>query len=190
LTSCRRDENAIASSGAFEHDRYNCKIDYVNCILKYENKDLPHQEAAQVLTSTFVLEQLAELHDVEAFYCDPSEPGLMAQLVRGLAGHKSFHQDCKLRASVQPATNDVLPGLSAVDKALRAGMTISPSCEQLLTEIPGYTWKPERGGGFAEKPIEVNDDACDALRYAVMAFEPNKSNPWAALSSGQAGGVA
>ena len=80
--------------------------------------------------------------------------------------------------------------LGAVDKALRQGMTIDPRCNQLRSEIPGYTWAPQRGGGFKEVPIDLNDDACDALRYAVMALEPNKDNPWAALSSGQAGGVA
>jgi len=135
----------------------------------------------------------AEHHDVEAFYCDPSEPGLMDQLSRGLAEHRRFHQDCHLRARVVAATNDVLPGIQAVDKALRAGMTVDPSCTQLLAEVPGYTWAPDKkggGGGYLEKPIEVNDDACDALRYGVMAFEPNPSNPWGALSAGQAGGTA
>ena len=137
------------------------------------------------------LAQLAELHDATAFVCDPSEPGLMDQLSRGLAEHRTFHQDCKLRARVEAAVNDVLPGLQAVDKALRGGMTVSPSCTQLLAEVPGYTWAPDKkGGGFLEKPVELNDDACDALRYAVMAFEPNKANPWGALSAGQAGGVA
>lgn len=132
----------------------------------------------------------AEHWEADTFHCDPSEPGLMGQLERGLAEHRRMHQDCKLRASVVGATNDVLPGLQAVDKALRGGMTVSPGCTQLLTEVPGYTWMPDRKGGFLEKPVEVNDDACDALRYGVMAFEPNPKNPWGALSAGQAGGVA
>jgi len=136
------------------------------------------------------LAELAEAHDIVAFHCDPSEPGLMDQLRRGLADHRHRHFGCKLRATVVPAVNDVLPGLSAVDKALRGGMTIDPSASQLLSEIPGYTWKPARGGGYLEQPVEVNDDACDALRYAVMAFEGNPNDPWASLRAGQAGGVA
>lgn len=134
--------------------------------------------------------ELLERHDVSSVHCDPSEPGLMDQLQRGLAEHRQKHQDCKLRATVVAAVNDVLPGLQAVDKALRGGMTVDPSCTQLLTEVPGYTWAPDRKGGFLEKPIEVNDDACDALRYAVMALEPNPKDPWGALSAGQAGGIA
>lgn len=136
------------------------------------------------------LATLAEHHGIDAFHCDPSEPGLMDQLSRGLAEHRRFHQDCKLRAAVVAATNDVLPGLQAVDKALRGGMSVDPSCQQLLAEIPGYTWMPDRKGGYLEKPVELNDDACDALRYAVMAYEPNPKDPWGALSAGQAGGVA
>lgn len=137
------------------------------------------------------LASFAEQHAAEAFVCDPSEPGLMDQLVRGLADHRRSHgAGCRLRASVTPATNDVLAGIAAVDKALRDGMTIDPSCDLLLSELPGYTWKPARGGGFEERPVEVDDDACDALRYAVMAFEPNPSNPWAALAGSRAGGVA
>lgn len=132
---------------------------------------------------------LLERHAVTQVHCDPSEPGLMDQLSRGLADHRRMHQDCKLRATIVAAVNDVLPGLQAVDKALRGGMTVDPACTQLLTEVPGYTWAPDRKGGFLEKPVEVNDDACDALRYAVMALEPNPANPWASLS-GSGGGIA
>lgn len=135
------------------------------------------------------LAELAEIHDIAAFYCDPSEPGLMAELQRGFAAHRSEHADCKLRARVEKANNDVLPGIQAVDKAMRNGMTIDPACVGLLNEIPGYTWKPSKlTGGFREEPIEINDDGCDALRYGVIAFEPNADNPWAGLTS--AGGVA
>jgi hypothetical protein len=63
-------------------------------------------------------------------------------------------------------------------------MTVSPACTGLLEEIPGYTWQSNRLG-LQEKPIEVNDDACDALRYAVMALDPT-SGAWGA---GNAWGV-
>lgn len=136
------------------------------------------------------LADLAERNDVEAFYCDPSEPGNIEMLRREFAEHKRLHQDCRLRAAVEVAVNDVTPGIQAVDKAIREGMLFDPKCTSLLAEIPGYTWKPQKGGGFQEVPIDINDDACDALRYAVMAFEPNKANPWAALSGTRVGGVA
>ena len=39
--------------------------------------------------------------------------------------------------------------------------------------MPGYTWAKQRDGAFQERPAKGNDDACDALRYGVMAFEPD-----------------
>jgi len=87
--------------------------------------------------------------------------------------------------------NDVAPGIAAVSKAIAGGMTIDPACSGLLQEMPGYTWAPSKLGGFQEKPIEINDDACDALRYAIASMDPALSeNPWAMLAGKRAGAVA
>ena len=129
------------------------------------------------------LARLAEMHDVSSFRCDPSEPGLMAELGRGFASHRANHAGCTFHASIEGANNDVDLGLQAVDRAIREGMTVDPSCQGLLMEIPGYTWAPSKAGGFHERPIDINDDACDALRYGVMAFTPDAANPWARLSA-------
>lgn len=105
-----------------------------------------------------VLLRLQSALGIEAFYADPSEPEYIAACQRkGLA--------------IVPATNDVLPGINAVSAAIRQGMTIDPACRGLLTELPTYRWATERTtGGFKEKPVEEGDDACDALRYALMAL--------------------
>lgn len=102
--------------------------------------------------------RLQEAIGVDTFYADPSEPEYIATCQRkGLR--------------ITAATNDVGPGINAVAAAIRQGMTVDPSCEGLLSEIPNYRWAPERStGGFKEKPVEEGDDACDALRYAVMAL--------------------
>jgi hypothetical protein len=121
------------------------------------------------------LKWMTQEYGIEMWYADPSEPGYIF--------------DCQ-RAGlpIQPATNDVLPGITAVSDAIAHGLTVDPNCQGLLNEIPGYTWMPARGGGLQERPIEVNDDACDALRYGVMSFGPGL-NPFSQeLSS--AGGVA
>jgi phage terminase large subunit len=134
---------------------------------------------------------MLERENVTDVYADPSEPGLLAELTRGLATHRAGHPGCTLKARLRAATNDVSPGLQAVDKAFRQGMTVDPGCVGLLSEIPGYTWAPDRGtAGFKEEPVKVNDDACDALRYAVMAYEPDPLNPWSMLGPTQGGGVA
>jgi PBSX family phage terminase large subunit len=117
------------------------------------------------------LKHLAAHRGVSTFYADPSEPAYIAQCVQ--AG-----------LNVVSANNSVHAGLTSVMKAIKAGMTVSPACTGLLEEIPGYTWQSNRLG-LQEKPIEVNDDACDALRYAVMALDPT-SGAWGA---GNAWGV-
>lgn len=105
-----------------------------------------------------VLLRIQDALNVEAFYADPSEPEYIATCQRkGLR--------------VVAATNDVGPGINAVAAAFRQGMTVDPACSGLLTELPNYRWAPDRTtGGFREKPVEEGDDACDALRYAVMAL--------------------
>ena len=105
--------------------------------------------------------QLLRIQDalgIEYFYADPSEPEYIATCQRkGLR--------------VIEATNDVLPGINAVATAIKQGMTIDPACTGLLGELPNYRWAPDRStGNLKEKPVEEGDDACDALRYAVMAL--------------------
>ena len=105
------------------------------------------------------LRALKAEHGVEEFFADPSEPAYIRQC-----------RDAGL--PMQPATNDVLPGITAVSQAIRAGMTVDPSCVGLLGEIPGYVWKRDRAtGNTIDVPVKVGDDGCDALRYASMGLQ-------------------
>ncbi len=103
-----------------------------------------------------------EVHHIQVFYADPSEPAYIAQCQQ--AG-----------LPMVAADNSVLPGIDAVARAINGGMTVSPTCLGLLAELPGYTWMPSKAGGFHERPIEINDDACDALRYGIVSLA---KNPW------------
>jgi phage terminase large subunit len=104
------------------------------------------------------LRAIRDKRHVSVFYADPSEPAYISQCVA--AG-----------LNVVTADNSVHVGLTSVMRAIKAGMTISPDCRGLLEEMPGYTWQVNRTG-LQEKPIEINDDACDALRYGVLALDP------------------
>ena len=120
------------------------------------------------------LQYVKERHGVETFYADPSEP--------------AYISECRAAGlPMKEARNDVLPGLNAVSEAIARGMTVAPSCSGLLGEIPGYTWQQNRLG-LQEKPIEVNDDACDALRYAVFSMT-QPTGGWGSVT-GPAGGIA
>jgi len=104
------------------------------------------------------LRALRERWSIDHFYADPSQPGYIA--------------DCQAAGlPVTAATNDVLPGITAVSDEISRGLTVSPRCTGLLTELPGYAWDTQRGSGMPKDvPIKQNDDACDALRYAVMGL--------------------
>ena len=111
---------------------------------------------------------VAKAYPGVVFHADPSEPAYIAEC--RAAGLKMV-----------AARNDVNEGIQAVSVAISDGMTIDPSCSGLLGEMPGYVWQQDRNG-MKEKPIEINDDACDALRYGVIAFAPDPNNPWAAIA--------
>lgn len=105
------------------------------------------------------LKALRVAHSIEEFHADPSEPAYIRQCVE--AG-----------LPMVAATNDVLPGLTAVSQSFRNGMTVDPGCVGLIGEIPGYVWKRDRAtGNTVDVPVKVLDDACDALRYGVMALD-------------------
>ena len=112
-------------------------------------------------TVTQLIPRLKELQarwGIDHFYADPSQPGYIV--------------DCQAAGlPVSSATNDVLPGITAVSDEISRGMTVAPACAGLLSEMPGYVWAQTRGTGIAkDEPVKQNDDACDALRYAVMGL--------------------
>lgn len=100
---------------------------------------------------------------VDVWFADPSEP--------------EYIERCRRKGvRIEPATNDMTPGLTAVATSIKAGETVSPRCIGLLSEIPEYTWKRDRATNLTtEKPIEINDDACDAWRYAHMGLDERPS---------------
>ena len=104
------------------------------------------------------LRMLMERWHIDHFYADPSQPGYIA--------------DCQSEGlPVTAAVNDVLPGITAVSDEIQRGLTVAPGCAGLLTEMPGYVWATQRGSGMPkDEPVKLNDDACDALRYAVMGL--------------------
>lgn len=70
------------------------------------------------------------------------------------------------------ADNSVLDGLRIVASLLsNKQLLIDPSCEMLLTEIPGYCWDPKASLKGEDKPIKKADHLCDALRYAIATTE-------------------
>lgn len=70
---------------------------------------------------------------------------------------------------VLDANNSVLEGIETVASSLQAGaVKIGDCCKHLIEELAGYVWEDKQDG--IERPVKVNDHACDALRYGVNTF--------------------
>ena len=68
------------------------------------------------------------------------------------------------------ASTKVRNGISATAAALGSGrLTIADRCEFLQRELGEYAWDPKAAERGEDKPLKVQDDAVDALRYLVMA---------------------
>ena len=106
-----------------------------------------------------IARRLRDTYRPERFVADPSEPGNIRQLRQALGG----------TPVVENADNDVAEGLRRTKVAMQnRGLLVSDRCVALIDEIEGYSYRAG-ADGLSETPQEVRDDACDALRYAVMA---------------------
>jgi len=97
---------------------------------------------------------------VEAFYCDPSEPGIIEQMRReGIYA--------------QAAEGRVLQGISRVIQRLKTDrLFIFKGLKPILDEIETYRFKTL---GQKDEPVKENDHALDALRYVVMGIDEKSS---------------
>lgn len=96
----------------------------------------------------------------DAVIIDPAAEGFILQL----------REDApSLR--IKRADNTVLEGIQLVASAIDAGvLMIHPRCKHLIDELQGYSWDPKAQERGEDKPVKTNDHACDALRYALMAY--------------------
>lgn len=74
----------------------------------------------------------------------------------------------------EKAEKDVLDGIQVVQANLGVrgdgtpGLTVDPSCRDLIEEFESYEWV-ERSGQRLDLPKKANDHSLDALRYALMS---------------------
>lgn len=64
---------------------------------------------------------------------------------------------------VVPADNAVMDGIRETATCMQTGkIKISQACKSLIEELQGYVWDEKAG---EDKPLKVNDHACDDMRY-------------------------
>lgn len=91
------------------------------------------------------------------FYCDSARPEYVDGLF--LAGLNAMN-----------ANKKIIQGITEVGSKFKSDkLYIMNTCYKLLDELPQYVWN-DRG----EKPVDVNDDSVDALRYGIYTHEQLK----------------
>lgn len=98
----------------------------------------------------------ADRHNPERIWLDPSAASYILSL-------------SKLGYPVEKANNDISYGIGIVTTAIAEGMTIDPSCINLIAELESYRY-PD-GKIETDKPVKENDHAADALRYGLAGLE-------------------
>jgi PBSX family phage terminase large subunit len=101
-----------------------------------------------------VATKMQQRHGEGPFYCDPSEPDAIDTFQR--AGIDALAAD-----------NSVLTGIKHV-AGLRDRLRVVESCQSLINEFGMYRY-PDDQKTATETPVEVNDHALDALRYALLS---------------------
>ena len=98
----------------------------------------------------------------EYHFVDPSAAALKLQLNRD--GFQNVYN----------AANKHSTGIGLVASLLSTGdlLIYAPDCPNLLGEIPGYVWDKKAAEKGIDAPIKLDDDFCDALRYAVATARP------------------
>ena len=72
---------------------------------------------------------------------------------------------------IRAANNDVMPGLETVGALMATGrFFVFNTCRDFIDEVEGYIWQT-LNDDFIDKPVKINDDVMDALRYIVHTEE-------------------
>lgn len=110
-----------------------------------------------------VIESKHQIYNFEGVYCDPSQPGMIAEL-------------SNLNIPAIKADNDIMRGIAVVYEMLKLNKLkfLKDATPNLLDEMSMYHWPeppnllPDQNAK-AQKPVDQYNHACDALRYVCLA---------------------
>lgn len=122
----------------------------------YSGRDERRQKTVQELVDD--CERMLNGIEPEDFIVDPSAAALIVELRK--RGH-----------SVRKANNDVLDGISDVASMLSLDrLKFHSSCKLAIEEFGLYSWDEKASEAGEDKPLKVNDHACDDIRYFVRTM--------------------
>lgn len=75
--------------------------------------------------------------------------------------------------NIKPADKSVIDGINMVKSM---PLFITRRSTNVLKEIKSYKWKTDKDGKVLDEPVKFNDDAMDAMRYAIYTkmFKPKR----------------
>ena len=76
--------------------------------------------------------------------------------------------------NIKPADKSVIDGINMVKSM---PLFITRRSTNVIKEIKSYKWKTDKDGRVLDEPVKFNDDAMDAMRYAIYTrmFKPKRS---------------
>lgn len=75
--------------------------------------------------------------------------------------------------NIKPADKSVIDGINMVKSM---PLFITRRSTNIIKEIKSYKWKTDKDGKVLDEPVKFNDDAMDAIRYAIYTrmFKPKQ----------------
>ena len=92
------------------------------------------------------------IFDRKPVYCDAAEPKSIEDLYRG-----------GINAKV--ANKEVWPGILKVKSY---PLFVHYNSKNIIRELQSYKWKKDKNDNVIDEPVKENDDAMDAMRYAIF----------------------
>lgn len=126
------------------------------------------EQGRQKTNSEFAddLQEFLEPYAIKNIYMDPSAEAFQLELRR-----RNMH--------VVHAKNDVLDGITYTCSEMAKGnLFICEECVNTIRQIESYVWDSRAAQRGEDCPVKVEDDACDALRYAIYSHKVSVYNPY------------
>jgi PBSX family phage terminase large subunit len=102
------------------------------------------------------------------------------------SAHDLISQCEELHLPAEKADNHVEAGIGKVKSLIeRNQILIDESCRHTINELQSYRYDKDKTGlNKTEKPLKIDDHACDALRYGIYSFKLYKrKSGWLTLAN-------
>lgn len=141
-------DTAIGIDWGFNHPSVCVRLHFGDGVIYIE--ELLHE--SYLTTDEIVLKIKDKIRPTETIWCDSAEPDRIATLK-------------KAGLNVKPAMKDVKAG---IDLMRSHKLYVQKDALRSISDFRNYKWKMKADGSATDEPTKINDDACDAARYAAF----------------------